>query len=297
MTRIDRFLGIGFALLVPARSPGQTAGASPAPALTAVAPSVRAAGLAGSGAALPGYAGTLFVNPAGIAPIRVLSLETGFARWPDHTYAMAAAATRAGKLNLGVGVRYLRLPADSPASSNASWTGALVYRKGGIALGTGTEYFWVAPREGPAQRALSGGLALQVAFFDIAALALSLERLASARLGGGALALPRVFHVAMSFNLLDTYSNGRLLATVESIWAEGDRRRTVLGLEAGAVVKGLGIVARAGTGREPGLPGGLFSHATFGGSLLLGKARLDYAYQQSSVLGHDAHWLGARWTP
>ena len=34
-------------------------------------------------------------------------------------------------------------------------------------------------------------------------------------------------------------ADGRLLATVETVWAEGQRRRTVLGLEAGAVFAGI----------------------------------------------------------
>lgn len=286
-------------MLVPTASGAQTVpAASRVPALLRVVPNVRAAGLAGAGVALPGYAGALFVNPAAIAPIRVLSFEAGFARGTGSTtYLMGAAATRTGKLNLGFGVRHLSFPKDSSISSNASWTGALVYRRGGIALGTGGEYLSVNRRGGPAEHAISTGLALQVAFFDIAALALSLEHLATARLGQSEMELPRAFHVGMSLNLLDTYSNGRLLATVETVWAAGDSRRTVLGLEAGLVAAGLGIVGRVGTGREPEIAGGLFSHATFGGSLLFGKARLDYAFQRRSRLGADVHWLGGRWTP
>lgn len=260
--------------------------------------SVQAAGLAGAGVALPGYAGALFVNPAGIAPIRVLSLEAGFTRRPDHsTYAMAAAATRAGKLNLGVGGRYLLFSADSSTYDNLSWVGAVVYRLGGIALGASTKYVSVEQRDGPVTRSLTGDLAVQVAFFDIAALALSAQNLGQTRLSGRGLDLPAALHLGFSLNLLDTYSNGRLLATIESVWSAGERGRTVLGLEAGAAVSGLGILGRVGTGRQPGLVGGLLSNTTFGGSVLLGRARLDYAFQHRSALGHDVHLFGARWTP
>jgi len=260
--------------------------------------SVQAAGLAGAGVALPGYAGALFVNPAGIAPIRVLSLEAGFTRRPDHsTYAMAAAATRAGKLNLGVGGRYLLFSADSSTYDNLSWVGAVVYRLGGIALGASTKYVSVEQRDGPVTRSLTGDLAVQVAFFDIAALALSAQNLGQTRLSGRGLDLPAALHLGFSLNLLDTYSNGRLLATIESVWSAGERGRTVLGLEAGAAVSGLGILGRVGTGRQPGLVGGLLSNTTFGGSVLLGRARLDYAFQNRSALGHDVHLFGARWTP
>jgi cyanophycinase-like exopeptidase len=104
-------------------------------------------------------------------------------------------------------------------------------------------------------------------------------------------------HVGFSLNLLDTYSNGRLLATIESVWTEQDRGRTVLGLEAGAAIGGVGLVARVGSGRQPGLAGGLLSNTTFGASLLLGRARLDYAFQRRSAIGRDVHLAGIRWTP
>lgn len=260
--------------------------------------SVQAAGLAGAGVALPGYAGALFVNPAGIAPIRVLSLEGGFSRRPDHsTYAMLAAATRAGKLNLGLGYRYLLFSADSSTYDNLSWVGAAVYRLGGIAIGASTKYVSVEQRDGPVTRSLTGDLAVQVAFFDIAALAVSAQNLAQSDLSGVGLDLPTALHLGFSLNLLDTYSNGRLLATIESVWSAGERGRTVLGLEVGAAVSGIGVVGRIGTGRQPGLVGGLLSNTTFGGSLLLGRARLDYAFQNRSALGHDVHLFGARWTP
>lgn len=295
-----RFSAALLALCIPLASVAQGgAGQSRlVPVILGFPSSVQAAGLAGAGVALPGYAGALFVNPAGIAPIRVLSLEAGFTRRPDHsTYAMVAAATRAGRFNLGLGARYLRFSADSSTYDNVSWVGAVVYRRGGIAFGASTKYLSVEQRDGPVTRALTGDLALQIAFFDIAALALSAQNLAQSRLSGAGLELPEALHLGFSLNLLDTYSNGRLLATVESVWSAGERDRTMLGLEAGAVVSGVGVVGRVGTGRQPGLVGGLLSHTTFGGSLLVGRARLDYAFQNRSALGRDVHLFGARWTP
>ncbi|MGH7560607.1 MAG: hypothetical protein ACRENB_06265 [Gemmatimonadales bacterium] len=270
----------------------------PVPVILGFPSSVQAAGLAGAGVALPGYAGAIFANPAGIAPIRVLSLEAGFSRTPDRsTYAMAAAATRAGDFNLGAGLRYLRLPGGAPVFDNLSWAVAGVYRRGGIALGAGGKYVSVEERDGPLTRSLTGDLALQVAFFDIAAIAVAGRNLGEARLSGDGLELPTSLVVGGSFNLLDTYSNGRLLLTLETVWAERDRRRTVVGLEGGAVFYGLGVVARAGSGAQPGLAGGLLSNTTFGGSVVLGRARLDYAFQHRSVIGHNVHLFGARWTP
>jgi hypothetical protein len=289
---------LALGLPVASAAQGSTGSARLVPVILGFPSSVQAAGLAGAGVALPGYAGALFVNPAGIAPIRVLSLEAGFSRRPDHsTYAMVAAATRAGRFNLGLGYRYLRFSADSSTNDNLSWAGAVVYRRGSIALGASTKYVSVEQRDGPVTRSLTGDLALQIAFFDIAALALSLQNLATTRLSGAGLELPEALHLGFSLNLLDTYSNGRLLATIESVWSAGERGRTMLGLEAGAAVSGVGVVARIGTGRQPGLVGGLLSNTTFGGSLLLGRARLDYAFQNRSALGHDVHLFGARWTP
>lgn len=284
-------LAFGFPAALAAQSP-------PTPVILGFPSSVQAAGLAGAGVALPGYAGALFVNPAGLAPIRVLSVEAGFSVTPDRaTYAMAATASRVGRFNFGVGGRYLRFPDTSPTYDNLSWVAAGVFRYGGIALGASGKYISVEARDGPIARALTADLALQVAFFDIAALALSAQNLGQARLSGGGLTVPEALHLGFSLNLLDTYSNGRLLATIESVWSSGDHGRTVIGLEVGAAVRGLGIVGRVGSGRQPGLTGNLLSNTTFGASLLLGRARLDYAFQHRSALGSDVSLFGVRWTP
>jgi hypothetical protein len=260
--------------------------------------SVQAAGLAGAGVGLPGYAGAIFVNPAGIAPIRVLSLEAGFSRRPDRsTYAMAAAATRVGSMNLGVGYRYLLFGSDSATFDNLSAVAGAVLRRGGLAFGVTGKYLSVEERDGPVTRSMTTDLAVQVAFFDIAALAVSAQNLGQVSLSGAGLDLPGSLHVGASLNLLDTYSNGRLLATVETVWSSVDHGKTMVGLEAGGVISGIGIVARAGTGPQPGLSGGLLSRTTFGGSLVLGRARADYAFQHRSALGRNVHLFGVRWTP
>lgn len=291
---------VGVAGLLPAlvTAGSLTAQVRPAPVILGFPSSVQAAGLAGAGVALPGYAGALFVNPAGLAPIRVLSVEAGFSRTPDRsTYAMAAAASRLGRFNLGFGARYLRFPETSPTYDNTSWAGALVYRRGSIAFGASGKYLSVGERDGPITRSMTADLAVQVAFFDIAALALSFQNFGQVRISGDGMLLPDALHLGFSLNLLDTYSNGRLLATIESVWTEQDHGRTVVGLEAGAAVGGVGLVARVGSGRQPGLTGGLLSNTTVGAGILLGRARIDYAYQKRSALGRDVHLAGIRWTP
>jgi hypothetical protein len=270
----------------------------PVPAIVSFPANVRAAGLAGAGVAMIGYAGSVFSNPSGLAPIRALSLEATLARLPDRsTYSMGAAAVRVGSFNLGGGYQYLRFPEPSPILDNIAWAGTAVYRRGGVALGNSTKYLSVEDSSGMVLRSVSTDWGATVALFDIAAVALAVQNVGNGAVSGGGVELPRSWHLGFSFNLLDTYSNGRLLATIETVWAQRDRRRTVLGLEAGAVFYRVGLVARVGHGGQPGDIAGTLSRTTWGGSVVLGEARFDYAYQRRSPLGRGVHLFGVRWTP
>ena len=270
----------------------------PVPAVLSYPANVRAAGLAGTGVAMTGYAGSVFNNPSGLAPIRALSLEMTLARLPDRsTYSMGAAAARIGTFNLGGGYQYLRLPKGGPVTDNVTGVGTAVYRRGGIALGTSAKYVSLEDSGGVVTRSATTDVGATVALFEIAALALSVHNLGDWSGSNGGLELPRSWHLGFSFNLLDSFSNGRLLTTIETVWTEGQRRRTVMGLEAGAVLKGLGVVARIGHGGQPGDVAGTLSKTTYGGSLVAGEVRLDYAYQQRSLLGNGVHLFGVRWTP
>lgn len=270
----------------------------PVPSILSYPASVRSAGLAGAGVAMTGYAGSVFNNPSGLAPIRSLSLEASVAPLPDRsTYLMGAAAVRVGHYNLGGGYQYLRFPKGGPVYDNFSWVGTGVYRKGGIALGTSAKYVSVEDSSGVITRSATTDVGATVAFFDIAALALAVHNLGDWSVSNGGLTLPRSWHLGFSFNLLDTYSNGRLLATIETVWAEGQRRRTVVGLEAGAVFAGMGVVARIGHGEQPGDVSGVLSRTSYGGSLVLGRSRVDYAYQKQTPFGRRVHLVGVRWTP
>ncbi len=270
----------------------------PVPAILSFPANVRAAGLAGAGVAMTGYAGSVFSNPSGLAPIRALSVEATLARLPDRsTYTMGSAAFRVRDFNFGGGYQYLRFPGNSPVYDNLSWVGTAVYRYGGLAFGSSGKYVSVEDSAGSIARAVTTDLGATVAFFDIAALALSVHNLGEWSVSNGGLAMPRSWHLGFSFNLLDTFSNGRLLATVETVWAERQRRRTVLGVEAGAVFYGLGLIGRVGHGGQPGDISGDLSKTTWGGSIVAGEARFDYAYQRRSPLGRGVHLFGVRWTP
>ena len=270
----------------------------PVPSILSYPASVRSAGLAGAGVAMTGYAGSVFNNPSGLAPIRSLSLEASVAPLPDRsTYTMAAGALRIGQYNVGGGYQYLRFPRGGPVSDNVSWVGTGVYRKGGIALGTSAKYVSVEDSAGTITRSATTDVGVTVAMFDILALALAVHNLGDWAVSAGGLSLPRSWHLGFSFNLLDTYSNGRLLATVETVWAQGQRRRTVVGLEAGAVFGGVGVVGRIGHGGQPGDVASTLSKTSYGGSLVLGRARVDYAYQKQTPFGQRVHLVGVRWTP
>lgn len=263
--------------------------------LPALPASVRVAGLAGAGVANIGYAGTVFENPSGLAPIRTLSVEAALARRPDgSTYNMGAAAARLGAFNIGGGYQYLLFASDEATRDNVLSVGALTWRRGGLALGGGLQYLSVEDSAGVIDRTIVKDLGLTLALFDVAAIGLSWQNFGAQSVKGPTLPVPGAFHLGFSLNLIDTYTNGRLLALVEAVWTEGQPRRTILGLEGGAVISGLGLIARVGHGAQPAGSG--LSKTAFGGGVVLGAARVDYAYRASSAGEPVTHLFGLRWT-
>lgn len=269
--------------------------AAPLPALPGLPASVRSAGVAGISVALPGDAAVVFTNPSAIGPIRRLAVEASYAKLPDERwYTTGAAAVRVGQFSAGGGYRYLRYPGGGEITDNLQWVGALSARIRGVHLGLAANYVSVEDSSGTVFRTLTEDLGVTVAFFDIAAAALSFENVGRTRLTGERLSLPSATHLGFSLNLIDTYSHGRLLAMLETTWS-GGTRRTVVGLEGGAVFGGVGLVARIGHGGQAA--GDDVSKTTYGGSVVLGRARLDYAYQPRSLIGRSVHLFGVHWTP
>ncbi|MES2304224.1 MAG: hypothetical protein V4558_01880 [Gemmatimonadota bacterium] len=270
--------------------------AAPVPALPYLPASVRVAGFAGAGVAVPGYAAAVFDNPSAIGPIRRLSLEAAYARLPDDSwYTSGAAAMRAGPFNLGGGIRYLNFAGDPPVRDNLSWVAAGVYRLQGVAVGGSAKYVALRDSLGDVYRTLTSDAGITLAFFDIAAIGLAFQNLGRYSLTGPRLSLPSSTHLGFSFNLIDTYSNGRLLATMETVWTDGQSRRTIVGLEGGVVLHGVGIVGRVGTGAQP-IESGV-GKTSYGASLVLPRSRIDYAFQHRSALGRSVHLVGLSWTP
>ena len=270
--------------------------APPLPVLPFLPASVRVAGFAGAGVAVPGYAAAIFDNPSAIGPIRSLALEAAYARLPDDSwYTTGAAAVRAGPFNLGGGYRYLSFQGAQLVRDNLSWVAAGVYRLKGVAVGGSAKYVSLQDSLGSVYRTLTSDAGITLAFFDIAAVGLAFQNLGRYSLSGPRLTLPHSTHLGFSFNLIDTYSNGRLLAMVETVWTEGQPRRTIFGLEAGAVFRGVGLVGRIGTGAQPTESG--VGKTAYGASLVLPRTRVDYAFQHRSALGRSVHLIGLSWTP
>lgn len=285
-------------LLAAALTPGRTslqAQAQPPVTLLPGSPvSARNASLAGAATAMIGYAGSVFTNPSGIAPIRVMSLEGGFARLSDtSTYVMGAAAVRLGPVNLGAGARYLRFDAGHDLHDNLETVLAGVARIHGIAIGLAGDYYAIEDSAGRYTRSLTTDASLTVAFFDIAALALSVQNIGRIPISGTTIDVPGAVRLGFSLNLIDTFTNWRLLATVEQVWSEGDAR-TLFGVEAGAVFYGVGLVGRFGAGAQP--VGSPYSSPAWGASIVLGRGAIDYAYARRPGL-EPVHLLGLRLTP
>jgi hypothetical protein len=287
-------LAAGLLFLGPLNAAAQQA--TDPPLVLSLPASVRQAALAGAGAALIGDAGSVFSNPAGLATIKVLSLEGSFQYYPDETLqGSASAALRIGPFNLGGGGSYIVFNDSAATSSNLLWVGSAVYRFGLIALGASGKYVSSEDSSGVISRSVTTDAGLAIALFDIAALGFSVQNIGENRISGDPLVLPTRYRFGFMLNFTDPQTTARLLGTIETIWTEDQERRTIVGVEAGAVVSGVGVVARIGHGGQP--PASRQEEWTFGGGILLGRVGLDYAYQRREGLGGEVHRVGVRITP
>ena len=200
-----------------------------------------------------------------------------------------------GPVSAGGGYRYLEFPDGGPVRGNLQWVAAVASRIAPFHVGLAAKYVSLEDSSGTIFRTLTEDASLTVAFFDIASVALVFEHLGRTRLTGERLDLPAATHLGFSLNLIDTYSNGRLLATFETIWPDGAERRTVIGLEGGVVFGGIGLVARIGHGGQP--EGSGAGKTAYGASIVLGRARVDYAFQPQTAIGRSVHLIGVHWTP
>jgi len=269
---------------------------APPSAVTVLPPSTRSAALAGAGVALVGDAGSVFINPSGLATIKVLSLEGAFSPMPaGATLWQGAGAFRLGQFNLGAGAAYLLLPDTSAYLDNVTWVGSADFRVGLLALGASGRYVSVTDTSGQVNRAFTTDAGFTMAVFDIMALAVSVQSIGNQTISGLGVDLPTTTHLGYMLNLVDPQGTGRLMGTIEWVWTEGQATRFLVGVEAGAVLKGAGVVVRAGYGPAP--LGPVEGRWTFGGGVLLGRLGLDYAYQAQNLFGDAVHSFGLRLTP
>lgn len=287
-----RLAGLGWVLVA---GPPLAAQQAP-PFILGLPASVRSAGMAGAGVAVIGDAGALFRNPAGLATIKYLSVEGAYHRYPDRTaHAAGALAVRLRQLNLGFGASYLRFSDTASVRENIAGVGTLVYRYALFALGASAKYLQVEDSAGALRRAGTADLGLAIAIFDISALGFSVQNIVNERISGARLALPTSYRLGFMLNFVDPQTAARLLGTIEQVWTDGAPGRTLAALEAGVVVSGVGLVARIGYGGQPA--GSNQNRLAYGGSVVLGRLGLDYAYQKRSGLGGRVHRVGLRWTP
>jgi hypothetical protein len=269
--------------------------ADPHPLITTLPVSVRFAGLGGAAVGISGDAGAIFTNPASLATIRNIAVEGALQRYPDGTVeTMGAAAFRLLQFDIGGGYHYLNFSDTSSVRANLRWVAGATYRFGIFALGASTNYVSQEDSLGKVRRSAGIDAGLGIYVFDLFSLSLAVRNLSDWNVSGGGVALPRSTATGFTFNFVDPQLTARMLATMEVIWTQGSDRRTVLGAEAGAVLKGLGIVGRIGYGAAP--DGAGQKEVSYGGGVLLGRVNLDYAYQRRTKLGDHVHRFGARFT-
>lgn len=275
-------------MLLPAGRPARLAPQTAISVLASLPGSTRAAGLGSAGAALAGDAGAIFANPAAIATIHRVALEGSYA---DHyvggrALSGATLAVRLGRFDWGAGAE--RLGGGSLASADLLGVSSLAFRAGLLAVGGSAKY----AREtiaGVTEHRWAGDAGLAIAVFDIMAVGVSVQNLG----GGGAAHLPRRTRAGFTMNYVDPQGTYRLLTTVEGQWPDTGSAFVVLGVEAGVVRHGIGLIGRTGyRGHSLATSASPF---TFGGSVELGRVHVDYAYQ--AVDAADTHRFGVRWTP
>lgn len=296
-----------------AQGTGTTAGI-----LLEVPATPRTLALGGAYAAVVGDEGSVFVNPAGLAPIRRVAFGVSQERaFFGSTLSTGAGAVRIGRFHLGLGLVYLDLGSDSVIVPDPAFggdrglaTGALIsayhvlgvgsvaYRRGLLSVGTSVKYLREHIGGGGTGDWTASGLGVDVgvaaALFDIAALGFVVQNIGSdLRTTGGAPApLPRTTRLGFTLNFIDPQGTSRLMATTDWVSPPGGDSYWAIGLEGGVVSGGGGVVGRAGfaAGRAPSDRQDL----SYGGGLVFHSIRVDYAFQGYDVTGIESHRIGVR---
>jgi hypothetical protein len=273
------------------------------PAILSLPGSVRSAGLHGAGAALVGDAGSIFANPVGIATLRHIGLEGTLRRSPFHALSgTGALGWRLSQFDLGLGLAYIggdSVPVVGLVAGaggppyEAMGVGSLVYRFGLFAVGGSIRE--VRRRTGGAdERGRSGDVGAALAVFDIMAIGFSVQDVGGNWSRQSTLPMPRLTRVGFTMNYSDPQETYRLMTAVEEQWPEGGPSRWILGGEAGIVVYGVGLLARAAY--QTRTAGTVEPAVTLGGTVALTRLQVDYAYGARDLMGTGAHRVGLRLT-
>jgi len=272
---------------------------------------VRAAGLAGAGAALMGDAGAVFTNPAGLALIHALAVEAGYHGAPFDAYqASGALGLRVGQLDFGFGLQYFDygredelLPDPATGGVTGLPTGAQVGARELLASGTLIYRFGLLAFGGTVKtvdqrvadlraRGVSGDIGVAIAFFDLAAVGLAVQNVSGNWESGSTMAMPLLTRLGFTMNYVDPQETFRLLSTIEGQWTEGASARLILGVEGGIVVQGIGVLARGAYGSRP--RDAALSQFTGGLTITFGTLSVDYAYTPTALLGGGEQRIGLR---
>ncbi len=305
------------AAFVPAAAPGQGTGLTGGIILE-LPPGARALGLGGAYAAVVGDAGSVFVNPAGMAPIRRLAVDVSWERaLMGTTFTTAAAAMRVGRFTFGAGAALLDFGGDSViepdpldpdrgvatgdqiSAYQALGVGAVAYRRGMISLGASVkalrEHIGYGAPTGWSATGAAGDIGAAIAVFDIMALGVVVQNLAGTIRTSDSerMPMPRTTRVGFTLNVIDPQGTARFMTTTDLVSPPGGDRYWAMGFEAGAVASGMGATGRLGLslGRRASDRKGI----VYGGTLQVRSFRLDWSYQPYDQIGGASHRFGARW--
>lgn len=320
---LRRYTSFALALAVGALSPcpGRAQGTGTTAGILLELPATaRTLGLGGAYSSVGGDEGSVFVNPAGLAPIRHLAVGGSYQRaFFGSTLSTGAVALRVGRFDLGFGLEYLDYGSDSvvvpdPAfggdrgmatgemisAYDALAVGAIAWRRGLLSLGGSVKYLRERIAAGGSAVTTSGvgvDLGLAAALFDIAALGVVVQNLGGdlKTSVGPRAPLPRTTRVGFSINIVDPQGTLRLLSTTDWVKPRAGESYWAFGVEGGVVSHGVGVLGRAGL--EAGRPASDRKGLVYGGSLVFHSLQIDYGYQGYDVTGASAQRIGVRWIP
>jgi hypothetical protein len=311
-----RMLTVAFAALALA-GPAAGQGAGSTGMEVAQAPAgARAGALGGAYTGVWGDSDAIFYNPAGLALMgRAVSLAHQ-RHVMDVSFGSIAAALRAGRLSLGVGIAYMDggdvdelVPDPDFGGQRGRLTGVTVGARESLlrvaaALPVADDRIMIGAAAGAAVSDLAG-LTRSGAFIDLGAQArlgeravagLSVRNLGGSLSGGDAepADLPLDARLGASYQLPVAGTFGALLSADVIQRVREETTAFAAGVEFGMtpVDGGFGAVARLGYRMEQNLDAA--GAVQLGGGITFSSVSLDYQFQNIEPFG-TAHRIGLRW--